>query len=35
VQHLRDLGAIDPDRVATPGIFVNRVIRVDRGAPWA
>ncbi|MFL1463939.1 3-oxoacid CoA-transferase subunit A [Roseococcus sp. DSY-14] len=35
VQHLRDLGALDPEKVATPGIFVNRVVRVDRGAPWA
>lgn len=34
VQHIRDLGALDPERVATPGIFVNRVLRVDRGAPW-
>ncbi len=34
VQHIRDLGALDPERVATPGIFVNRVVRVDRGAPW-
>jgi 3-oxoadipate CoA-transferase alpha subunit len=35
VQHVRDLGGIDPDRVHTPGVFVKRVIRVDRGAPWA
>ena len=35
VQHIRDLGALDPEKVATPGIFVNRVVRVDRGAPWA
>ena len=34
VQHLRDLGTLDPEKVATPGIFVNRVVRVDRGAPW-
>ncbi|WP_431304974.1 3-oxoacid CoA-transferase subunit A [Sediminicoccus sp. BL-A-41-H5] len=34
VQHIVDLGAIDPERVATPGIFVNRVVRVDRGEPW-
>ncbi|MFT8246004.1 3-oxoacid CoA-transferase subunit A [Roseomonas sp. BN140053] len=35
VQHLRNLGEIEPDRVVTPGLFVQRVIRVDRGAPWA
>jgi len=35
VQHIVELGAIDPEKVATPGIFVNRVVRVDRGAPWA
>ena len=33
-QHLRDLGQIDPERVVTPGIFVHRVVQVDRGAPW-
>jgi 3-oxoadipate CoA-transferase alpha subunit len=34
VHHLRDLGGIAPDNVHTPGIFVNRVVRVERGAPW-
>jgi 3-oxoadipate CoA-transferase, alpha subunit len=34
VQHLRALGEITPDAVVTPGIFVSRVVRVDRGAPW-
>ncbi|MDB5413692.1 MAG: pcaI [Rubritepida sp.] len=34
VQHIVELGALDPEKVATPGLFVNRVIRVDRGAPW-
>lgn len=34
VQHIRELGALDPEKVATPGIFVNRVLQVDRGAPW-
>ena len=34
VQHIRELGQINPDHVVTPGIFVKRVIRVDRGAPW-
>jgi 3-oxoadipate CoA-transferase alpha subunit len=35
VQHIRELGEIDPERVVTPGIYVNRVVRVDRGPPWA
>lgn len=33
-QHIRELGEIDPNNIVTPGIFVKRVIRVDRGAPW-
>ena len=32
-QHLRDLGAIDPDHVHTPGIFVDRVLHVPYGDP--
>ncbi|MBW8270990.1 3-oxoacid CoA-transferase subunit A [Caldovatus aquaticus] len=35
VMHLRELGEINPDHVVTPGIFVDRVIRVDRGPEWA
>jgi 3-oxoadipate CoA-transferase alpha subunit len=35
VQNLRELGEIAPDNVHTPGIFVNRVVQVARGAPWA
>jgi len=35
VQNLRELGEIAPDSVHTPGIFVNRVVQVARGAPWA
>jgi 3-oxoadipate CoA-transferase alpha subunit len=35
VHHLRELGEILPDHVHTPGIFVNRVVQVVRGAPWA
>ncbi len=35
VSHLRDLGEIRPEHVHTPGIFVNRVIHVDRGPDWA
>jgi 3-oxoadipate CoA-transferase, alpha subunit len=33
-QHIRELGEIDPNHIVTPGIFVKRVIQVDRGAPW-
>lgn len=35
VQHIRELGALDPERVATPGLYVQRVVQVDRGPPWA
>ena len=34
-QHIVELGAIEGERVVTPGIFVNRVVNVRRGAPWA
>lgn len=34
VQHLRELGEINPHMVGTPGIYVNRVVQVDRGPPW-
>ena len=34
-QHVVELGAIEGERVVTPGIFVNRVVNVRRGAPWA
>ena len=30
-----DVGEIDPECVVTPGIFVDRVLNVKRGAPWA
>ncbi|WP_237216209.1 3-oxoacid CoA-transferase subunit A [Falsiroseomonas oryziterrae] len=35
VHHLRELGEIAPDHIHTPGIFVNRVVRVHRGHPWS
>ena len=35
VMHIRELGELVPENVHTPGIFVNRVIRVDRGPAWA
>ena len=34
-QHIVELGAIEGERVVTPGIFVDRVVNVTRGAPWA
>ncbi len=35
VTHLRELGEIVPENVHTPGIFVKRVVQVDRGPGWA
>lgn len=35
VHHIRALGGIAPDHIHTPGIFVNRVVRVHRGHPWS
>ncbi len=32
-QHLVELGALDPEAVATPGIFVDRVLHVPYGDP--
>ncbi|MCC6887940.1 MAG: 3-oxoacid CoA-transferase subunit A [Hyphomicrobiales bacterium] len=32
-QHVRALGEIDPERVVTPGIFVDRVLHVPYGDP--
>ncbi len=32
-QHILDLGALDPEKIATPGIFVNRVVHVPYGEP--
>jgi 3-oxoadipate CoA-transferase alpha subunit len=32
-QHVRELGEIDADHVATPGIFVDRVLHVPYGDP--
>ena len=34
-QTIVELGEIEGERVVTPGIFVNRVVNVRRGAPWA
>ena len=35
VHHIRQLGEIAPDNVHSRGIFVNRVVRVNRGHPWS
>ena len=32
-QHIVDLGALDPEKIATPGIFGNRVVHVPYGEP--
>jgi 3-oxoadipate CoA-transferase alpha subunit len=32
-QHIVDLGALDPETIATPGIYVNRVLHVPYGEP--
>jgi 3-oxoadipate CoA-transferase, alpha subunit len=32
-QHVVELGALDPERVVTPGIFVDRVLHVPYGDP--
>jgi 3-oxoadipate CoA-transferase, alpha subunit len=32
-QHIVDLGALDPEKIATPGIYVNRVLHVPYGEP--
>jgi len=32
-QHMADLGAIDPETIVTPGIFVDRVIHIPYGDP--
>jgi 3-oxoadipate CoA-transferase, alpha subunit len=32
-QHIVDLGALGPEKIATPGIYVNRVLHVPYGEP--
>ena len=32
-QHIVELGALDPEHIATPGIFVDRVVHVPYGEP--
>jgi 3-oxoadipate CoA-transferase alpha subunit len=32
-QHMAELGSLDPERIVTPGIFVDRVLHVPYGDP--
>jgi 3-oxoadipate CoA-transferase alpha subunit len=32
-QHIVDLGALDPEKIATPGIYVTRVLHIPYGEP--
>ena len=32
VHEIVDLGTLDPEAVVTPGLFVQRVVRVERAA---
>jgi 3-oxoadipate CoA-transferase, alpha subunit len=32
-QHIAELGALDPEKIGTPGIYVNRVVHVPYGEP--
>jgi 3-oxoadipate CoA-transferase alpha subunit len=32
-QHIVELGALDPEQIGTPGIYVNRVVHVPYGEP--
>jgi 3-oxoadipate CoA-transferase, alpha subunit len=32
-QHIVELGVLDPEKIATPGIYVNRVVHVPYGEP--
>src|SRR5271169_2800855 len=32
-QHIVDLGALDPEKIVTPGIYVKRVVHVPYGEP--
>ena len=34
VQHIRELGELHPHMIMTPGVYVNRIVQVDRGAAW-
>ena len=32
-QHIMDIGALDPEKIATPGIYVSRVLHMPYGEP--
>jgi acyl CoA:acetate/3-ketoacid CoA transferase alpha subunit len=32
-QHIVPLGELDPERIHTPGIYVNRIVHVPYGEP--
>jgi 3-oxoadipate CoA-transferase alpha subunit len=32
-QHIVDLGALDPEKIATPGIYISRVLHMPYGEP--
>jgi 3-oxoadipate CoA-transferase alpha subunit len=32
-QHIVELGELDPEKIVTPGIFVDRVLHVPYGDP--
>jgi 3-oxoadipate CoA-transferase alpha subunit len=32
-QHIVELGALDPEKIMTPGVYVNRVVHVPYGEP--
>lgn len=34
VEHIVEVGALDPDSIVTPGIFVQRVVRGEIDAKW-
>lgn len=33
VQHVVELGALDPETIVTPGVFVNRLVHIPHGNP--
>ena len=35
VHELKELGELDPESIVTPGIFVNRIVKIDRVATQA
>ena len=35
VHEIVELGALDPEHIVTPGIFVHRIVKIDRVATQA